>query len=238
MSAFVGIAWREFASFYRTSIGWVILALYLLLSGFYAGFGTFQPGEPASLRAFFAVSQWLLLTVAPAVSMKLLADERRTGTLEPLMTAPVSEWCIVFGKYAGAVLFLLTLLAPTLIYVGLLEYLADPDPGPIVSGYLALLLAGAVYLAAGTLASSLTQNQVIALLLTLFFFVAVELLSNQVAALLGPPWDRPLFALSLSRRVSDFARGVIDTGNLVFFGAVSLWLLVLAVVSLESRRWR
>lgn len=238
MSALLAIAGRELASFFRTPVGWVILALYLLLSGFAASFGTFLPGAPASLRAFFGVSHWLVLAIAPAISMKLLADEARTGTMEPLAAAPVSDWHIVFGKYAGAFAYLLVMLAPTLVYVLVLERLADPDYGPIASGYLALALAGAAYLAVGTLASSLTQNQVVALLLTLFVLVAMEIAPAQAAASLGPPYDRVLLSLSLARRVADFARGVIDTGHVVYFLAFSAWFLVLAVVSLESRRWR
>ncbi|HVZ94868.1 MAG TPA: ABC transporter permease subunit [Phycisphaerales bacterium] len=238
MTPLFAIARREFASFFRSSTGWVIIALYLLLSGFYVAFVTLKPNDPASMRAFFSVSRWLLLVVAPAISMKLLADEFRAGTIEPLAAAPVSEWAVVFGKYLGAFAFLLAMLAPTLLYVALLEHLANPDYGPILCGYLALLLTGALYLAVGTLASSLTQNQVVALLLTLFFFIGMEVIATQVAVMLGPPWDRPLFSLSLSRRVEDFARGVVDTSHLVFFTVLSAWFLILAVVRLESRRWR
>jgi len=107
------IAFRELASYYRTPIGWVITALFLVLTGSWVAFVTIQPSEPASLRVFFAISQWLLLVVAPAISMRLFSEEFRTKTIEPLLTAPLSDWHIVLGKYAGALLFLLAILLPT-----------------------------------------------------------------------------------------------------------------------------
>lgn len=238
MRATLAIASRELASYFRTPVGPMVIALYLLLSGFFLAFGTIIPGEPASLRGFFAVSQWLLLIVAPAISMKLIADEVQAGTIEPLMTAPVSDWSIALGKYLGAVGFLLCMLAPTLGYVGVLELLADPDYGPIASGYLALVLVGMTYLSVGLFSSALTQSQLGSLLVTLFFFVLIELAAIQGGRVLGPPYDEPLFALSIRLRIADMARGVIDTAHVVFFVSISAVFVALTAVTLESRRWR
>lgn len=238
MTAAWTIAARELASFYRTPIGWVITALYLALSGAWVSITTFLPAEPASLRVFFAVSQWLLLAVAPAISMRLFSDEFRSGTIEPLVTAPLSDWHVVLGKYAGALLFLLALLAPTLVYVALLELVADPDPGPIVAGYLGLFLVGMIYIAVGMLFSSLTENQVVAFLGTLFFFLLLWFASSRGAQLAPEPLGDALRELSIYARLSDFAKGVIDTEHVVFFVVVSLWFAVLTVVRLEIRRWR
>ncbi|HBS28314.1 MAG TPA: ABC transporter [Phycisphaerales bacterium] len=238
MSATLAIAGRELASYFRSSVGWVVLALYLLLSGVWIALGTLRPGEPATLRGFFAVSQWLLLIVAPAVSMRLIAEEARSGTFESLRTAPVSDWQVVFGKYLGALGFLLCMLAPTLAYAGILEAVADPDYGPIGAGYLAVALVGMLYLAVGLFTSALTENQVVSLIATLFFFLLLEIATTQGGRLLGPPWDGPLFAFSVLLRVSDMAKGVIDTAHVAFFMLFSLWFLVLSVVVLEFRRWR
>ena len=232
------VARREWGSFFRTSSGWVIIALYLLLSGFWFAFGALEPGAPATLRAFFGVSQWILLIVGPAISMRLIADERRSGTIESLSTAPVSDWEVVIGKYAGAVGFLLTMLSPTLLYVLLLEAVSDPDYGPIVAGYVGLLLVGMLYLSAGTLFSALTENQVVALLATVFFFLVLELVAVQGGRMLGPPWDTRLFALSVLLRVGDLSKGVIDSAHVAAFVGASAWFLVLAVAALEWRRWR
>lgn len=238
MSRLGAIASRELASYFRSSIGWIVMALFLTLSGIWVGFSTLRPGEPATLRTFFGVSQWLLLIVAPAISMRLVAEERRAGTLEPLMTAPISDWAIVIGKYAAALGFLVCLLAPTLLYVGLLEAVADPDYGPIAAGYLALLLVGALYLSFGLLASALTDSQVVALLVTFFFFVLWEVVATEGGRLLGAPLDQPLFALSILLRIADMAKGVIDTAHVVFFVSASALFLTLAVIAVESRRWR
>lgn len=238
MSALRAIAWREFASYFRSSIGWVVIALFLVLSGGFVAIAALRPGEPASLRTFFAVSQWILLIVAPAISMRLLADELRTGTMEVLLTSPVTDWQTIVGKYAGGVLVLLAMLAPTLLYVALLELVSDPDPGPIVTGYLALVLVGMLYLAFGTLCSALTENQVVAMLGTFFFFLLLELGASQGGRLAPPPLDKVLFSFSILLRVGDLAKGVIDLGHVVFFLSASVWCLVLAVTSVESRRWR
>ncbi|MEM1167310.1 MAG: ABC transporter permease [Planctomycetota bacterium] len=238
MRAIGAIAWRELASSYRTATGWVVLALYLALSGFYVGFAVLEPGGPASLRPFFAVSQWLLLFVAPAVSMRLFSEELRTGTLEPLRAAPVGEWAIVIGKLTGAVAFLLTMLAPTLIFPLILAWLADPEPGPIVSGYLGLVLVGTAYLSVGMLWSVTTASQVLSYLGPFFVFVGLWIATGTGASLAGPPLDEALYALSFQLRIRDFARGVIDLGHITFFLAFTTWFAVLTVVALEVRRWR
>jgi ABC-2 type transport system permease protein len=170
--------------------------------------------------------------------MRLLAEETRSGTIEPLMTSPASDWAIAFGKFAGALAFLAILIAPTLVYVLILALIADPDPGPILAGYLGLLCLGALYLGVGLLASALTRNQVVAFLATLFFFLLLWFATTQGAAALGHPWDKPLYALSISYRLADFAKGVISTEHVAFFIAATVWFVALAAMALESRRWR
>jgi len=231
------IARREFAAFFRLPTGWVVVALYLLLSGIVFA-ATLRPGEPASLRSFFYMSSWLLLFVAPAVSMRLVSEEVRTGTLEPLMTAPVSDWAIGVGKYAGGLGFLVVMALPTLLYVGLLEWVSDPDYGPILAGYVGLLLVGMLYIAIGLLASAATSSQTVAFLGTLFFLLLAQAATTQGAAYLGPPFDKPLYAASVQLRLGDFAKGMIDTGHVVFFAAGSAWFVALSVLVLQSRRWR
>lgn len=238
MRATLAIASREFAGFFRQPMGWVVIALFLALSGAVFALGSLQPGSPASLRGFFAVSTWLLMFVAPAASMRLLADEQRVGTLEPLMTSPVSDWAIVSGKYLGAAGFLLAMLAPTLVYVGVLEIFADPDYGPIGAGYLGLILLGGLYLAVGLLFSTLTDSQIVAFLASLFFFMLLRIATLQGASYLGEPWASYLFPLSIDMRMGDFAKGVIDTSHIVFFVGASVWFVVLSGAMLTLRRWR
>lgn len=238
MSRVWTIATREYASFFRVPLGWVVVALFLALSGaVFSGRG-FAPGAPATMRAFFETWWTLLVIVAPAISMRLFSDELRTGTIEPLLTAPVAEAAVVVGKYVGAVMFLLTLLAPTLLYVVLLASISRPDMGPIVAGYVGVVLLGMLYLAVGCLASSLTSSQTLAFLGTFFALFIFEVLAL-VAAPAAPEGVRKfLYALSVNQRMGDFARGLIDTGHVVYFLAASAWFLGLASVVMESRRWR
>lgn len=241
MGVILAIARREFAAFYRTSAGWIIAALFALLSG-----GVFlaelTPGEPATMRGFFVLAGWLTLLMAPAISMRLIAEERRTGALEALTTAPISDWQIAFGKFAGAIACFLATLAPTLVFVAALAAVSRPDSGPILTGYLGLSLLGAALVAIGLFFSSLTRSQAAALLAS----VLVVLLSQAAATIGAQAADRavgawlsqPLFALSLAPRMGDFAKGVIDTGDVVFFLATAFWFTALAAMAMETRRWR
>jgi ABC-2 type transport system permease protein len=239
MNAFactLAIARRELASYFRVPLGWVVIALFTLLTGVIFAI-TLEPGAPATLRSFFGLATWSMLFVAPAVSMRLLSEETRGSTIEILATSPVTSLAIVAGKYLGASGFLLAMLAPTLVYVGALEAVANPDYGPILTGYLGLLLAGMTYLAVGLLASTLTASQTSAFLGALFALLLLRLGTTQ-AARLPEPWSDIVFALSLDLRIDDFAKGVADLAGVVFFLAASVWFVSLAAVALEARRWR
>jgi len=233
------IARREFASFFRVPLGWVAMALYLFLTGIIFAERVLVPGEPASLRYFFGISGFLLLPVIPAISMRLISDELRSGTIEPLMTAPVADISIILGKYLGAAFFLAAMVLPTASYTVLLMILSDPRPdlGPIFAGYLSLALLGLMYLAVGTLASALTSNQTLAFLMTLLVLLMVMLIGSDVISL--PRALAPIgAALAIGPRLTDFAKGIVDTAHIVFFLSISAWFLVLALVALEVRRWR
>jgi ABC-2 type transport system permease protein len=240
IGAALAIASREYRSLFRVPVGWIVIALYLFLTGVVFVTTVLTPGEPASMRYVFGISGWLLLPVMPAVSMRLLSEELRSGTIEPLMTSPVNDASIVGGKYLGACCFLATMLAPTLVYAGILFAISEPapDPGPLLAGYLSLMLLGMLYLAVGTLASSLTSNQTLAFLGTFLFLLIALLLTGEMAARLPAGTGRILLRLGLSTRMEDFSRGVIDTSHVVFFLSTSAWFLVLSFVALESRRWR
>jgi ABC-2 type transport system permease protein len=232
------IASRELASYFRTPAGWVVAALFVALSAVVFAFGVLHPGEPASLRPFFNAAHWVLLVVAPAISMRLVAEERRSGTLDLLSAAPVSEWAVAWGKYLAAVAFLAILLAPTLVFVGVLAAVASPDYGAIAAGYAGLMLVGALYLAVGLLFSTASSSQVVAFLSTFFFFLALWFLSGTLAALLGGAWARVLYELSIGLRIADFAKGVIDLEHVAFFLASACWFVCASALLLETRRWR
>jgi ABC-2 type transport system permease protein len=233
------IAWREFRSFFRVPLGWVAIALYLFLAGVIFAERVLAPGEPASLRYLFSISGFLLLPVAPAITMRLLSEELRSGTIEPLMTSPVSDAGIVLGKFLGAVLFLTAMLGPTVLHAVTLVAMSDPRPdiGPIAAGYLSLVLLGSLYLAVGMLFSSFTANQTLAFLGT-FLFLLVFLMVTGDRVNLPAPVARVIARAAVGPKLNDFAKGVIDTSHVVFFIATSAWFLAMTYVSLQTRRWR
>jgi ABC-2 type transport system permease protein len=233
------IALREFRSFFRIPLGWVAVALYLFLAGVIFAERILIPGEPSSLRYFFGVSGFLLLPVIPAISMRLFSEEYKSGTIEPLMTSPVGDASIVLGKFLGAAMFLGAMVLPTLVYATVLMVVSDPkpDPGPIVAGYLSLVLLGLLYLAVGTLASALTANQTLAFLGTFLFLLVYTLLTSDVVGL-PPAAARWAAELSLGPKLVDFAKGVIDTAHVAFFLSGMMFFLLLAYVAVQTRRWR
>lgn len=238
MSRAWAIATREYAAFFRLPLGWVVIALFIALSSVFFARASIVPGEPATMRDFFGMWWGLLLVICPAISMRLFSEEHRAGTIESVLTSPISESALVFGKHLAGVMFLLTMLAPSLVYVAVLSWLARPEYGPILSGYLGLALLGSLYIAVGCLASSLTASQTLAFLATLFALVALDILPRQVAPSLPAELGRLVGNIAPSLRMSDFARGLINTSHAAFFIILSFWFLAVCVVILQSRRWR
>jgi ABC-2 type transport system permease protein len=238
VSAAWTIAWREWRSFFRVPLGWIAIAFYLLLAG-YSFARTVEPGSPASMQTVFGLSGFFLLLIAPAISMRLLSEELKSGTIEPLMTAPVPDAAIIAGKFLGGALFLACMVGPTVLYAAVLMAVSDPRPdvGPMVAGYLSLLLVGSLYLSVGMLASALTSSQALAFLSAFLTLAGIWIFTSSAESL--PPWlARVATAVSLQPRIADFANGVIDTAHVAFFVAGTAWFLVLAYVALQVRRWR
>ncbi|MEM7622525.1 MAG: ABC transporter permease [Planctomycetota bacterium] len=232
------IARREFASQFRTPTGWIVAAAYAALTAGVFTLTTLLPGEPATLRYFFGPSTLLLLVVGPALSMRLFSEEFRSGSFALLRAAPVGEASMVIGKYTGAALFLVVMLAVTLPFPASLFLLADPTPdaGAFAAGYLGLALAGLACLAFGTFVSTLTESQTLAFLATMLVVLGAFLATGLAAQRL-PVWiGEPLAALSIAARVAGFARGVIDTGDVCFFIAIIAASLAAACGSLRRRR--
>lgn len=232
------IAQRELSSMFRVPAGWIVIALFAFLTAVLFVNQTLVPGQPGTLRYFFLYSGWLLIPIAPAISMRLMSEEYRSGSIESLRTAPAGDWAVTLGKYLGSVGFLLLMLIPTLIYPVVLFMVSDPapDPGPIAAGYLMLLLVGMLYLAIGMLASSLTSSQTLAFLGTVMSLILLMVLTSVIADQAGVRLGGVLRSLSITNRVSELAKGVIDTATIAFFLLGSLWMLVLGTGALEIRR--
>lgn len=244
MRPVAAIAGRELLAYFRSPGGFVVAALYTLINGWLFVRYVFNQGELASMRPIFAFSMIAFVLICPAVTMRLISEEIRLGTIEVLMTFPVTAGQIIAGKFAAACGFLAFLVAPTLIFVVALEVHGRPDYGELLSGYLGVLLAGGMYLASGILASTLTANQVVAYLITVFYWLILMIGAKGLpnTDVLPAQWQAGavdvLFALDPELRLGDFVIGLIDSANIVYFCSVTLVFLTAAALVLDFRRWR
>jgi ABC-2 type transport system permease protein len=239
MTRSITIARRELSSYFYSPIAYVAMALFLGVAGFFFQ-RDFEPGQPAGLRTVFDWLVWLMVFIVPVLCMGLLAQEWSSGTIEPLMTAPVGETDVVVGKFLGAMAFLAVLLAPTLVYVIILRIFSALDFGPIFTGYIGVLLVGAMFIAIGLFCSSLTRSQVVAAVsaVAILFVVTIApyVLQTQ-ASQLSATWRR-LADQGVYNRFIDFSKGVMDSAHIIFFVASTVLFLFLTTKVLESRRWK
>jgi ABC-2 type transport system permease protein len=230
------IARKEFRSAFASPVAYAWLVVFLGFTGWFFFRGFFVLGV-ASLRGFFALLPWTLVFLLPALTMRLWSEERRFGTLEVLLTWPVRERDAVLGKFVGALGMLAASLAGTLPIALSVFALGSPDRGPVLAGYLGLLLFGAAGLAIGSYASALTENQIVAYIggvaLTFALFVAGE----DFVLVAAPGVLAPLLAgAGLGAHYWSIGRGVIDSRDVLYFAAVTFFFLYLTVRRLESRR--
>ncbi|MCS7251824.1 MAG: ABC transporter permease subunit [Anaerolineae bacterium] len=236
------IARRELGAYFMSPVAYLVGAAFLVMMGFffYADviFTIRSRSEPA-LRYVFGVMTTILLFVAPVLTMRLLAEEQRLGTLELLLTAPVRDWEVVLGKYLAALMFYLGLLAATGVYPLLLFWMGgNPDLGPILSGYLGMFMFGAALLSMGLFSSSLSQNQVVAAVLGIGLVILLAVISLLADGITNPTLQQILNQLDLRNHLTNFRRGLIDTSDVVYYLSVIATFLFLTVQILNSRRWR
>ncbi len=244
MTGVAAIASRELRAYFLTPGGYVVAALYMLVNGWLFVQSVLVPGEPATLRPVFAFSMVAFIIVCPAITMRMVSEELRLGTIEVLFTSPLRSAELILGKFLAAVAFLAFLVAPTAIFVVALERYGRPDYGELLCGYLGVMLAGSAYLASGILASTLTASQVVAYLACVFFWLIALLATKGLpqADVLPAAWkpalDELLIASDPDRRLRDFAIGLMDTANFVYFVSMTVVMLFFSIAFLEARRWR
>jgi ABC-2 type transport system permease protein len=236
VSRTLAIAERELKSYFVSPVAYVVTALFLLIAGYLFSVILLNTNE-ATLRYLISNLSVIWLFITPALTMRLLAEEARTGTIELLLTNPVRDVEVVVGKYLGVLGFLLVMLAFTLYYPALLFIFGNPDRGPMIAGYLGVILQAAAFLAIGLMASSLTQNQIVAAVLT-FAILLIMWLAESVANFIGSPGSDVMRYLSVNTHLQDFSRGVIDTTHIIYFISVVAAALLLTFLSLQARRWR
>ena len=232
------IARRELTSYFYSPIAYVSMALFLLASGIFF-WSDFQPGQPVEMRHVFDWMVWILVFITPVLGMGLLSQEWTSGTIETLMTAPVADAEVVVGKFMGSLAFLSVLVGPTLLYVLMLRFYGKVDFGPIFSGYLGIFLVGALFIAITLFCSSLTRSQVVAAASSAAILFLITIVPYTVASqAMLPTFWRKVIDQAVFKRYAEFSQGVIVTGNIVFFVAVTAVFLFLTTKVLESRRWK
>lgn len=227
---------RELSSYFYSPVAYIVVMLFLIITGALFWLSYFQEINILSLRGFFAQAPLFLAFFAPAITMGIFAEEKRSGTLELLMTLPVSDFEIVAGKFLAALTLLITVFALTLVYPYTLSTLGPLDWGAVWSGYLGLTLLGASYAAIGLMASSWSKDQVVAILVafSLCFFLYL------IDQLVGQPTGTAAHIaeyLSTSYHFNNIARGVIDTRDVIYYLSLIALSLVIARFSIAARRW-
>jgi ABC-2 type transport system permease protein len=235
MSHILTIGGRQFRSYFNGPVAYIVICVVMLTLGFFF-WNTFFLYGRASAREMFRWLSLILVFALPALTMGLLAEEKRTGTIELLITMPVTDAQVILGKFLGVFGLYAVVLVLTLAYPISVSTLGNLDWGPVWSGYLGLLLQGSAVLAIGLMASSWTDNQLIALFvaltLSVFFWVLDKFL-----ALLPTNAASALEWLSFDYHFQSMTRGVVDLRDVLFFFSVTIFALSLAFRALESRRW-
>ncbi|MDA1306655.1 MAG: ABC transporter permease subunit [Acidobacteria bacterium] len=245
------IAGKELRGYFSSPMGWVLMGLFALLFGYFFlaylemfAQRSMQPpqGAPVNvnqdmIRGVLQNASVLILFLLPMITMRTYAEEKRSGTIELLLTSPVTDIEIVAGKFLGAVGFFAALLSVTLLNMAILFWHGSPELAPVLTGYLGLLLMGSCFISIGLFVSSTTKNQVVAGAAT--FVVALLLwIISWLGTSFGPTTASVLSYLSITEHFDDFSKGVIDTTHLVYYLSVITFGLFLTVKSVDTERWR
>jgi len=248
------IARRELGAYFASPIAYAVIAMFALVYGYFfisllsffvqqsMQMGAMGMGGPVNvnqqlIRFLLQNAAVVVLFVLPMITMRTYAEEKRTGTIELLLTSPVSDVEIILGKFAGALGLYTVMLAVTLLHVGVLFAFGDPEWKPIATGYLGLWLLGSCFIAVGLLISSLTRNQIIAGAVTFGVFLLLWVI-DWIGGGLGPTTQAVLGYLSITSHLDDFTKGVIDTKHVVFYLSFITFGLFLTAKAVDSERWR
>ena len=232
------ICGKEIGTYLSSPMAYIVSAIFIALSG--ASFTTYLAQtsySDTSIRGFLETGQLLILLFSALLTMRLISEERKLGTWELLLTAPVREYEIVLGKFFSCLLVLAGMLILTLYFPLLLLIFGDPDTGPILTSYLGLFLLGSASVAIGIFASSLTPNQIVSAVVAGGILFGLWFL-GMVGSLIPEPLGEILSYFSLSEHFPGFVRGVVDTRDVVYYLSVTAVFLFLSVRSIETERWR
>ena len=242
----ISLLFKEINSFFSNITAYLFISVYLVLNGLFlfvfpGNFNILQSGY-AGLESMFAIAPWVFMFLIPAITMRMFSDELRLGTIELLLTRPLTEWNILFAKYFAALLLVFFSIFPTLIYYYSVVQLGDPvgniDHAGTAGSYIGLLFISAAYVAIGLLASSLSDNPIVSFLLAVFFCFFMFIGFDQIASLnvLGST-GLFLMQLGINEHYLSMSRGVIDTRDVIYFIGLIAILLLSTRLKLQSRKW-
>lgn len=236
MHQIIVLARKEFRSYFDSPVAYVVITLFLLIAGWQFSTTLFL-SNTADLRNLFSIIRFILLFFIPALSMRLIAEEKRLGTIELLMTLPIKDWQLVIGKFLAAYLLVTVTILLTLIHYITISFLGEPDFGAMVGGYIGLILVVGVYLSIGIFTSSLTQNQIVAFIIA-FVIIFILFIIDKVIFFFPGYIANLLEYVSIDYHFNNIARGVIDSRNLIYYFSMMFLFLFLTVQTLESRKWK
>jgi ABC-2 type transport system permease protein len=254
MTNILAIAQKELKAYFASPMGYIVIAVFALIMGFFfdtmleyflqqsmqfAGLGGGPPMNVNDqvMRPFLMNGSVMVLFVLPMITMRTYAEEKRSGTIELLLTSPLTDFQIVMGKFLGAMTLYAAMLAVTFIYVALLFVFGNPEWISILIGYLGLLLMGGCFVALGLLVSSMTKNQIVAGVVTWAVFLMLWVI-NWMSGFTGPTMQKVLEYVSFTGHFEDFARGTVDTKHLVYYVSFIAFGLFLTMRSVDTERWR
>ncbi len=237
MNPIFAIFKRELKEYFNSAIAYICITVFLVLVNWLFFRGFFIEGQ-ANLRQFFNLIPWIFLFFIPAITMRLWAEEKRLGTYEILMTLPVKDYEVVLGKFLASYMFLFITIALTIGIPITVAYLGDPDWGPIIGGYVGILLMGGVYLAIGLFCSSLTLNQIVAFIISITLAFVLFIIGENIVLFAIPNFLVPSFEyLGLANHFDNISSGVIDSRDIIYYLSLIFFFLYLNVRTLESRKW-
>ncbi|MFH1624098.1 MAG: ABC transporter permease [Pseudomonadota bacterium] len=255
MVNFFAILKKELRSYFTSPIAYMVITVFSVISGyfFYSLFALFgvmsvqsmnNPYMQSALNIteevvgpVFSTVSILTLFMTPFLTMRLFTEEKKSGTIELLMTYPIRDIEIIMGKFGACFITFLAMLVPTIFYQVILFILGNPELGPVLSGYIGIILLGASFISLGILISTTTENQIIAAVVT-FGALLLFWIIQWGASFTGPVFAKVLIQLSIIEHYQEFARGVIDTNDVMFYALFSFFFLFLTMRSLESKKWR
>lgn len=240
------LVWRELVAYFSSPLAYVVMTAFLFINGYvfwlivaYLNDPRTQAMAPLKLLFGGTIFFWLfVLFVVPVITMRLLAEERRSGTLEVLLTSPVSETQVVLAKFLSSFVFYAALWLPTLVYVAILASYSKLDWGPVASGYAGIAVLGLLFLSIGLLTSALVRNQILAAMLAFAVLVVVFSLGLVESVVVNQGLKGALGYMNLWSHMDDFSRGILDTRHLVYSLSLSAFFVFLATKALEASKGR